>query len=115
MQTLPRKLPAERMTELDRQFGLTERGNAEIAHQWLLLAIRNNYAPADARLEAYLTTIGRRKLVLPLYRALIATSGRTPSRRGDLREGPPGVSSDHGRVDRPAVQGSEVTDRRFRW
>jgi len=52
---------------------LTERGNAEIAHQWLLLAIRNNYAPAGARLETYLTTIGRRKLVMPLYRALIAT------------------------------------------
>ena len=73
LQTLPRKLAAERMTELDRRFGLTARGNAEIAHQWLLLAIHNNYTPADARLEAYLTTIGRRKLVLPLYHALIET------------------------------------------
>ena len=32
-------------------FGLTGRGNSEIAHQWLLMAIRNDYAPADARLE----------------------------------------------------------------
>ena len=37
------------------------------------MAIRNQYAPADARLESYLTTIGRRKLVLPLYRALLET------------------------------------------
>ena len=54
-------------------FGLTARGNAEIAHEWLLMAIRNQYKPADPRVESYLTTIGRRKLVLPLYRALIAT------------------------------------------
>jgi aminopeptidase N len=73
LQTLPRKLPDDRMAELDQRFGLTQRGNAEIAHQWLLLAIENHYAPADARLESYLTSIGRRKLVLPLYRALIAT------------------------------------------
>jgi hypothetical protein len=61
------------MTELDQKFGLTDRGNSEIAHQWLLMSIRNQYKPADSRLESYLTTIGRRKLVLPLYRALIAT------------------------------------------
>jgi hypothetical protein len=73
LQIQPQKLPAERMAELDHKFGLTQQGNAEIAHQWLLLAIRNNYHPADSRLETYLTTIGRRKLVLPLYRALLAT------------------------------------------
>jgi hypothetical protein len=38
-----------------------------------LLAIRNHYTPADDRLQSYLTTIGRRKLVLPLYKALLAT------------------------------------------
>jgi leukotriene-A4 hydrolase len=74
LQALPEKLPVEQMTELDHSFHLTDRGNSEIAHQWLLLAIRNRYKPADARLDAYLTTIGRRKLVLPLYRALLATS-----------------------------------------
>ena len=73
LQALPEKLPVERLTELDRAFGLTGRGNAEIAHQWLLIAIRNQYAPADERLKSYLTTIGRRKLVLPLYKALLAT------------------------------------------
>ena len=38
---LPEKLPPDRMAELDDAFGLTERGNAEIAAQWLLMAIRN--------------------------------------------------------------------------
>jgi leukotriene-A4 hydrolase len=73
LRMLPPKLPVERLADLDGHFGLTGRGNAEIAHEWLLLAIRNGYGPANARLEAYLTTIGRRKLVLPLYKALVAT------------------------------------------
>jgi leukotriene-A4 hydrolase len=73
LQALPEKLTLERLADLDQTFGLTDRGNSEIAHQWLLMAIRNHYKPAGPRLESYLTTIGRRKLVLPLYRALIAT------------------------------------------
>jgi leukotriene-A4 hydrolase len=74
LQALSERISVERMTELDRAFGLTARGNSEIAHQWLLLSIRNNYAPAFPRLESYLTSIGRRKLVLPLYRALLAAA-----------------------------------------
>jgi leukotriene-A4 hydrolase len=82
LQALPERLPVERMAELDKSFGLTARGNAEIAHQWLLICIHNRYKPADPRLESYLTTIGRRKLVLPLYEALIAThEGRERARK----------------------------------
>jgi leukotriene-A4 hydrolase len=73
LRAIPAKLPHDRLADLDRLYGLTERGNAEIAHDWLLVAIKNGYHPADARLEAYLTTIGRRKLVLPLYQALLAS------------------------------------------
>jgi hypothetical protein len=73
LQTMPAKVPTERLADLDKRFGLTNRGNSEIAHQWLLIAIRNQYAPTNERLKAYLTTIGRRKLVLPLYKALLAT------------------------------------------
>ena len=39
LQALPEKLPLDRMTDLDRAFALTTRGNSEIAHQWLLMAI----------------------------------------------------------------------------
>jgi hypothetical protein len=70
---MPDRPAVDQMTELDRTFTLTTRVNAEIAHQWLLLAIRAGYQPADARLDEYLTTIGRRKLILPLYRALLET------------------------------------------
>jgi aminopeptidase N len=71
--SLPQHLEADRLAELDRAFGLTDRGNAEVAQQWLLIAVRNRYAPADARLESFLTTIGRRKFLAPLYLELIKT------------------------------------------
>ncbi len=73
LHTLPQKLTAKQMAELDAAFQLTGRGNAEVAHQWLLIAIRNGYSTADRRLESYLTGIGRRKLVVPLYTELIKT------------------------------------------
>ncbi len=73
LRALPEQLTVDQMRALDRAFKLTERGNSEIAHQWLLIAIRNHYQAADDRLESYLISIGRRKLVLPLYKALAAT------------------------------------------
>ena len=71
---LPDSFPASRMADLDETFHFTERENAEIASQWLEMAIRAHYAPADARLEQFLTTIGRRKYLMPLYAALAKTS-----------------------------------------
>lgn len=71
--SLSSDLNAQRMTELDRAFNLTTRGNAEIAFQWLLLSIKNDYLAADARLEEFLTTIGRRKFVKPLFDELVKT------------------------------------------
>ena len=73
LQTLPQNVGAEKMTELDKSFNLTNRGNSEIAFQWLLMSIKNDYKPADARLEEFLTSIGRRKFVKPLYEELAKT------------------------------------------
>jgi len=70
---VPTQLSVEKMAELDAAFGLTNRENAEIAAQWLLMAVRSGYHPADTRLEIFLTSIGRRKFLMPLYRELIRT------------------------------------------
>jgi leukotriene-A4 hydrolase len=70
---LPQQLTANQLKELDQAFGLTKIGNAEIAHQWLLISIRKNYATAYPRLEEYLTSIGRQKLIKPLYEELMKT------------------------------------------
>ncbi|MGH9802929.1 MAG: M1 family metallopeptidase [Blastocatellia bacterium] len=70
---LPAQLTEKQLKELDQAFGLTKIGNAEIAHVWLLIAIRNKYAAAYPRLEEYLISIGRQKLIKPLYEELIKT------------------------------------------
>ncbi|HZL56421.1 MAG TPA: M1 family metallopeptidase, partial [Bryobacteraceae bacterium] len=67
---LPERLDATRMKNLDAQFHLTASANSEILDQWLLMAVRNRYAAANARLEEFLTTVGRRKYVKPLYAAM---------------------------------------------
>lgn len=71
---LPRTLDRARMLELDSEFHLTEVGNSEIAHAWLLLAIRANYERAYPRLTEYLRSIGREKLIKPLYEELVKTA-----------------------------------------
>ncbi len=70
---LPKQLSANQLKELDQAFALTKIGNAEIAHQWLLISIQNKYEPAYPRLEEYLTSIGRQKLIKPLYEELVKT------------------------------------------
>ena len=83
-------LSAERMAALDAAFGLTGSGNAEIAHQWLLAAIRAGYGRADDRLDRYLVGIGRRKLIAPLYEALAATPDGRERALGIYRRARPG-------------------------
>src|SRR5262249_12121012 len=73
LNALPERVDTTRLAELDAAFGLTRRPNAEIAAAWFLVAIRNDYKPADARLEEFLTTIGRRKFLMPLYGELAKT------------------------------------------
>ncbi len=71
--SLPQDLGTGKMAELDKAFNLTNRGNSEIAFQWLLMSIKNDYAAANSRLEEFLTTIGRRKFVRPLFAELAKT------------------------------------------
>jgi len=71
--SLPRKMETSRLAALDRQFKLTDSTNAEIAHVWFRLAIANSYTAAYPAMERYMVRIGRRKLIVPLYRDLAAT------------------------------------------
>jgi leukotriene-A4 hydrolase len=64
--------PAQ-LAALDRRFRLTDSTNAEIAHVWFRLAIANPYQAAYPAMERYMVGIGRRKLIVPLYRDLAAT------------------------------------------
>jgi leukotriene-A4 hydrolase len=68
---MPAQVSLPQLTALDASFGLTASSNSEIAHSWFLLAIRNSYEPAYPALREYLVRVGRRKLIVPLYRALL--------------------------------------------
>jgi leukotriene-A4 hydrolase len=68
--SLPRKLPASRLGELDSRLRLNEAGNNEVLFSWLELAVANRYDPAVPALEQFLTVQGRRKFVRPLITAL---------------------------------------------
>ncbi|GAA4355349.1 M1 family metallopeptidase [Kangiella marina] len=70
---LPEDLSLEHMTQLDSEFKLTDSTNNEIAHAWLLLSLKAGYDEVMPRLETYLVSIGRRKLIVPLYKALMET------------------------------------------
>ena len=73
LNNLPADLPRDKAAELDKMFALSKSRNAEIAMAWFLIAIRADYDPANADLQRYLLTIGRRKLVRPLYEELMKT------------------------------------------
>ncbi len=70
---LPVDLPAEKAADLDAAFRLSESKNTEIAFQWHLLSVSNGYPGDGPRLETFLTSIGRRKYLKPLYEALAKT------------------------------------------
>jgi aminopeptidase N len=73
LRALPAKLKPEQMADLDRAFNFSRSGNSEITFQWLLMAISTHYEPAFPRLEEFLTTVGRRKFLKPLYEELVKT------------------------------------------
>jgi aminopeptidase N len=77
-----RTLQTPDLARLDREFHLTESGNSEILHQWLLMAVRGGYQPAFPRMEQFLASVGRRKFLKPLYSELMKTpEGRERARR----------------------------------
>jgi leukotriene-A4 hydrolase len=68
-----RSVGADDMKMLDAQFLISATGNNEVLFAWLEQAIRKNYTPAYDELEKFLTSVGRRKFVAPLYEAMVDT------------------------------------------
>jgi leukotriene-A4 hydrolase len=73
LKALPDKLSREQMAALDKAYSFTRTGNSEILDDWLVLAVRHHYDVANARLEEFLTSQGRRKYLKPLYQELVKT------------------------------------------
>ncbi len=69
---LPRKLSTKQLASLSDLLNLANQRNSEVRFAWLQLAIANRYAPAQAQVEDFLLSMGRRKFVLPLFKSLMA-------------------------------------------
>src|SRR4029079_11149145 len=70
LNALPRALTRGQMQALDGRFRFSQSGNSEILFAWLMHAVRSSYDPAYAALEGFLTHMGRRKFLRPLYQAM---------------------------------------------
>lgn len=62
---------AEAFKKLDAKFKLTESNNSEIAAAWFEKSLDYKYDVVLENLEAFLIKVGRRKFLVPLYKALI--------------------------------------------
>lgn len=74
IKSMPQKLSVADMAKIDREFGFTQSGNAELNAAWFLHAIRNRYRVADSAIEHFLIHVGRRKFIIPLYTEMAKTS-----------------------------------------
>ncbi|MFT6267965.1 MAG: leukotriene A-4 hydrolase/aminopeptidase [Alphaproteobacteria bacterium] len=104
LNNMPNELSPAQLAELDASFALTASKNNEIAHSWLMIAVKNEYKPAYERLYSFLTSIGRNKLVKPLYKELSKTPDGKAFAKKAFEEAKPGyhpltISANEGFVD----------------
>jgi len=71
LEGLPEMLDAERLVDLDTTFRFTGTSNGELAQRWYPLSVRSEYFEARPAMSLFLRKIGRRKLILPTYDALV--------------------------------------------
>jgi leukotriene-A4 hydrolase len=67
LRKMPRPTKMEWMTNLDQRFQLTKSTNSEIADEWFKLSIASNYKEAFDEMEIFLSQVGRKKFLEPLY------------------------------------------------
>ena len=90
---LPPTLPAGQLAELDAAFQFTNSGNSEILAAWFPHTLRAEYEAATPALENFLRHVGRRKFLVPLYRALLAQPDGVARARAIYKEARPNYHS----------------------
>ncbi len=73
LEGMPATLTAEQISSLDKAYHFTGTPNAEFAQRWYPLAERSGYSTARPEMAKFLQAIGRRKLIIPTYEALVKT------------------------------------------
>jgi leukotriene-A4 hydrolase len=75
LRALPPTLSLDAVKTLDANAKLTSSTNAEILMHWLPIAVRADHADAAPIVERYLLTVGRRRMIRPLYAAMVDKGG----------------------------------------
>ncbi|WP_300663849.1 M1 family metallopeptidase [Fluviicola sp.] len=70
IRALPKKMDPERLAVIDKKLGFSTWGNAEVATEWYVLGINSNYTEIRPQIEKFISKVGRRKFLLPIYTAL---------------------------------------------
>ncbi len=63
----PKPMSLSQMADLDQTFSLTQTKNTEVAFAWFEHCIASHYELSYAQIEAFLTKVGRKKFVYPLF------------------------------------------------
>jgi leukotriene-A4 hydrolase len=74
-----RKMPADlsvaQMHKLDGAFNFTHSENCEIADLWFIMSVKAGYSAAYGEMDKFLSSVGRRKFLEPLYIQMMKSSG----------------------------------------
>lgn len=70
IRALTPEIPHATIEAIDAQLGFSKSGNAEIMTEWFVLSIDANYKGFRDEITSFLTKIGRRKFLRPMYAAL---------------------------------------------
>ena len=90
---LPPTFSAKQLAAVDTEFQFTASGNAEILAAWFPHTLRAGYEAAEPALNNFLRHVGRRKFLVPLYRALLATPNGPARARAIYAEARPNYHS----------------------
>ncbi|WP_292050590.1 M1 family metallopeptidase [Brevundimonas sp. UBA5866] len=63
-------LTQAQLADLNSTLALNDVGNSEVLFAWLQVALAHRYEPSVATADHFLTSVGRRKFVLPLFQTL---------------------------------------------
>ncbi|HST43709.1 MAG TPA: M1 family metallopeptidase [Luteimonas sp.] len=90
LESMPETLRTEQLAQLDTAYRFTGTPNGELAQRWYPLAVRSGYVQANPAMATFLQTIGRRKLIMPTYEALVKTEGGLAFARETFAKARPG-------------------------
>lgn len=74
LRKMPKPLTVAQMEYLDKAYHFTQTGNSEVADLWFIMSVAADYTPAFGNMETFLSTVGRRKFLTPLYTEMMKTS-----------------------------------------